>query len=151
MAEEVPDLAPESEDAWRVDPLHGWDEHLAETPALLHTNPIGRECERWLQEGVIPRKSTPRDIQIYLDAKKFDFPIITQMARDYLAIPATSAPAERVFSMAGNLISKKRGRICSENVRYVLCLRSWGILLESDNEPEILISDDGMRVLPRLV
>ncbi|PMD40291.1 hypothetical protein L207DRAFT_399823, partial [Hyaloscypha variabilis F] len=53
------------------------------------------------------------------------FPIITQIARDYLAIPATSTPSERVFSMAGNLVSKKRTRISSENVRYVLCLRSW--------------------------
>jgi hypothetical protein len=46
------------------------------------------------------------------------------MARDYHAILATFAPSERVFSMASNLVSKKRTRISSENVRYVLCLRS---------------------------
>jgi hypothetical protein len=64
------------------------------------------------------------------------------MARDYYAIPATSAPFERVFSIAGNLISKKRTRISSENMRYVLCLRSWGILDLDNDKDEIIISED---------
>jgi hypothetical protein len=49
---------------------------------------------------------------------------LAAMARDYLSIPATSAPSELVFSLAGNLILKKRCRIASVNVQYVLCLRS---------------------------
>lgn len=61
-----------------------------------------------------------------------------------MAIPATSAPSERVFSMAGNLISKKRTRISSENVRYVLCLRSWGVIADDDDEEEIQIDEDGL-------
>jgi hypothetical protein len=56
------------------------------------------------------------------------------MTRDYIAIPATSAPSERAFNIAGNLITKKRTKISSENVRYVLCLRSWGILADADDE-----------------
>jgi len=69
------------------------------------------------------------------------------MARDYHAIPATSAPSERVFSMAGNLISKKRTRISSKNVRYVLCLRSWGILDPDNNKEEIKISKDSSKII----
>jgi hypothetical protein len=34
----------------------------------------------------------------YMQSKAYDFPIITQMVRDYGAIPATSAPSKRVFS-----------------------------------------------------
>jgi hypothetical protein len=82
-------------------------------------------------------------------SKIYDFPIVSQMARDYCAIPATSAPSERVFSIAGNLISKKRTRISSENVRYVLCLRSWGILVDDDDE-EVIQIDDNDRILPPL-
>jgi hypothetical protein len=51
-----------------------------------------------------------------MQSKIYDFPIITQIARDYMAIPAISAPSERIFSLAGNLITKKRTKISSENV-----------------------------------
>jgi hypothetical protein len=69
------------------------------------------------------------------------------MALDYHAIPATSAPSKRVFSIAGNLISKKRTQISSENVRYVLCLRSWGILDPDNDKDEIIISEDSGKIV----
>jgi len=58
------------------------------------------------------------------------------MARDYHAILVKSAPSERVFNivLASNLVSKKRIRLSSENVHYVLCLRSWKILDNNDNK-----------------
>jgi hypothetical protein len=57
------------------------------------------------------------------------------MARDYHAILATSAPSERLFNivLASNLVSKKQIRLSSENVRYMLCLRSWKILDNGHN------------------
>jgi hypothetical protein len=80
-------------------------------------------------------------------SKAYSFLIISQMVRDYLAIPATLPPSERVFSWAGNLVSKKRTKVSSENVRYVLCLRSWGCLKEADDEEEIAIGLDGKVVV----
>jgi hypothetical protein len=59
-----------------------------------------------------------------MQGRAYDFLIITQIDRDYNVIPATSAPAERVFSITKNFISKKQTRIASENMRYMLCLRS---------------------------
>jgi len=56
--------------------------------------------------------------------KAYNFPIICQIACNYYAIPVTFAPSERVFNIASNLISKKRTRISSENMQYVLYLRS---------------------------
>jgi hypothetical protein len=74
-----------------------------------------------------------------MQSKIYEFPIITAIERDFLAILATLAPSERVFSQAGNLISKKRTQIASDMVRYVLCLRSWGLLSEAEDEEDILI------------
>jgi len=64
------------------------------------------------------------------------------MARDYLAIPASSAPSERVFSVGGDIVTKKRNRIGGDNLRYLLCLRSWGIIPE-DNDLDEEVDDDG--------
>ncbi|CAI5992769.1 unnamed protein product [Closterium sp. NIES-64] len=50
---------------------------------------------------------------------------LRRMARDYLAIPATSASSERVFSLGRNLISWKRHRLASQRTRASMILRSW--------------------------
>ncbi len=45
------------------------------------------------------------------------------MAEQILAIPATSAPVERVFSSAANIVNKKRVRLKPENVDLLVFLR----------------------------
>ena len=47
------------------------------------------------------------------------------MARDYLCVPATSAPVERLFSASGNLITSERNRLGSDVIRAIMCLKSW--------------------------
>jgi hAT family C-terminal dimerisation region len=53
------------------------------------------------------------------------------MARDHLAIPATSAALERIFSSGSDLITRKRNQLGRDNIRKLLCMRSWGVLAES--------------------
>ena len=132
-------------DAWRLDPFDGFDEHMAgqQAPGVARTAAILTELERWYAEPLLARDATPEQQKEYMISKITEFPIITQMARDFMAIPATSAPSERVFSQAGNLISKKRTLIASDMVRYVLCLRSWGLLEPAQEELEIQIGPEG--------
>jgi len=54
------------------------------------------------------------------------FPNISALARRILCIPATSAPVERVFSTAGNTITKKRSRLACEKAGDIIFLHdSW--------------------------
>jgi len=52
-----------------------------------------------------------------------DYPHIWKVAERILAIPATYAPSERVFSSAANIVDKKRVRLKPENVDLLVFLR----------------------------
>lgn len=55
------------------------------------------------------------------------FPLMARVARRVLNIPATSGSSERVFSSAGNVISKKRTKLSPDIASTIVFLRgSWG-------------------------
>lgn len=59
------------------------------------------------------------------------FPHVAKLARTYLAIPATSTPSERVFSAAGNIVTKKRAALSAENVDALIFLnKNWSLLFQ---------------------
>ena len=136
-------------EAWKLDPLDGYAAFVADDRVGTLVLPANTEVERWLREPVL-LNPTHEEMKAYMLAKAHEFPIIMQMARDFMAIPATSAPSERTFSYAGNLITKKRTRISSNNVRYVLCLRSWGAIVDDDEEEEVLFDRYGEYIRPLL-
>lgn len=47
------------------------------------------------------------------------------MARDYLAVSATSCAAERVFSSAANVCTTNRGGLLPETMSRLVCSREW--------------------------
>src|ERR1700691_5483376 len=50
------------------------------------------------------------------------FPILGRLARRYLAIQSSSAAVERVFSVSGNLVTKRRASLAKDTVEdLVLC------------------------------
>ena len=61
-------------------------------------------------------------------------PIMSQLVRIYLALPATSAPAERVFSVTTRIISNKRSAINHEMAGKCLFLaENWTLWSEKLN------------------
>ena len=50
------------------------------------------------------------------------YPLLSQLAMRYLAIPATSVPCERVFSSTGYIVSERRSCLLPENVSKLVFL-----------------------------
>jgi hypothetical protein len=82
----------------------------------------GSEMERYLMEPVVDPHV---DILAWWKGHTDAYPCLSRIARDYLAIPATSVPAERVFSGGDDPITKKRGLLKEDTIRACMCLGSW--------------------------
>ena len=80
---------------------------------------IVAELGRYIAE-LKPESST--DILQWWKERAVLYPNLARVARYYLAIPASSTPAERVFSTCGNLVTKKRACIDEEMVDMVVFL-----------------------------
>lgn len=62
------------------------------------------------------------DPLLWWNQHRNQFPVIAEMARSVLCIPATSVPSERVFSDSGNIITEKRARTQPELAQALIYL-----------------------------
>ncbi|MCL7032874.1 hypothetical protein MKW94_017344, partial [Papaver nudicaule] len=53
------------------------------------------------------------------------YPIVAMMARDILAIPASSVASESVFSTSGRVIEKYRSSMLPETIEALICGQDW--------------------------
>ncbi|KAG7167037.1 Zinc finger BED domain-containing protein 4-like 2 [Homarus americanus] len=58
----------------------------------------------------------------YLKAKQPEFPV-TRLVAKYLAIPATSAPVERLFSTASKLFGPERCNLSDKRFEHLMMIR----------------------------
>ncbi|GJP56989.1 hypothetical protein CLOM_g16034 [Closterium sp. NIES-68] len=86
-------------------------------------NSIARFCSGMPPPGI--RQGCRRCFEATDCLPSRDLPALQAMARDYLAIPATSAASERMFSQGRNLITWQRHRLGAERVRACMTLKSW--------------------------
>lgn len=73
------------------------------------------------------RKSEPlaSDPLLFWKQHAVSYPHLALQAAKLLSIPATSLPCERLFSVAGILVDKRRTALSPEHVQKILCLNSW--------------------------
>lgn len=69
--------------------------------------------------------SNSLDVLDFWREKSALFPSLIPVAKKFLAIPATSASCERIFSKAGHLISKRRANFKPENIEKILFLHDF--------------------------
>lgn len=75
------------------------------------------EFQQWLHQVGI---ETDEDPLTWWREHEKQFPTIAKIAKKYLCIPATSVPSERLFSDAGNVITKKRASMDPETLEEIL-------------------------------
>ncbi|KAF4530311.1 hypothetical protein B566_EDAN017646 [Ephemera danica] len=77
------------------------------------------EFEMYVKEKTADYKAS-RNPLFWWKNYEVKYPTISKLAKRYLCIPATSAPSERVFSTAGNIITAKRNCLAPENVEMLI-------------------------------
>jgi hypothetical protein len=59
----------------------------------------------------------------YWKMQAVELPLLSMLAKRVLAVPATSAPVERVFSQAGEILNSRRSRLLPKNFETLLFLK----------------------------
>jgi hypothetical protein len=77
------------------------------------------EWVKWTKQEVALQDTS---VLSYLQGREKEFLIVTQMAKDHLAIPSTSAASKCAFSSSSDLIMKKRNQLGGDNIRKLICI-----------------------------
>ena len=72
-----------------------------------------------------PRANIKEDMLQWWANHEGRFPTLAAMARDFLAVPATSAPSERAFSLGRQAISTFRHDLEPETIEKIMLLKAW--------------------------
>ena len=87
---------------------------------------VKQEVERYMAESVEQSDSENNFVLNWYKQRLNVYPRLARLARRYLACPASSVPSERLFSSAGNLLTKKRSCLKPDNVDKLLFLhKNW--------------------------
>ncbi|CAM9136222.1 unnamed protein product, partial [Laminaria digitata] len=82
-----------------------------------------QELARYENEAALPEEASSQDVLDWWFAHRSTFPTLYRVACTYLAIPATSGTAERIFSTAGKVVTLKRNRLDPETVNDLVYLQ----------------------------
>ncbi|XP_075156806.1 E3 SUMO-protein ligase ZBED1-like [Haematobia irritans] len=96
-----------------------WEEFDQTTKVATRTSSCIIELNNYSHEKILDRKNDPIE---WWQKHESLYPGLASIAKKYLPIVATSVPSERVFSIAGQVISNRRNLLNSENVEKILFL-----------------------------
>ena len=99
-----------------------WDQHLSFTASS--TSYVPSELESYLGKPPIPRSDT-FDILGWWKSNSVEYPTLSRMACDVLAVPASTVVSESPFSIGRRIISDFRSRLTPKNVEALICLQDW--------------------------
>ncbi|CAN6215278.1 unnamed protein product [Urochloa humidicola] len=100
-------------------PWADWGQHQSAQKSR-RTN----ELDKYLEEETMPVESD-LDILQYWKMHLGSYPILARMARDILAVPASTVASESAFSTGERIVSDYRSRLKSETIEALICLQDW--------------------------
>ena len=93
--------------------------HL-QAPVPTQVSRVKSEAHRYLELPAAPMNTDPLE---WWAANEINFPALSVMARQYLGVPATSASAERLFSLAGRAFDDLRQCMKEEMLEILMWAR----------------------------
>jgi hypothetical protein len=88
-------------------------------PSARPASTVDEEITRYLADSAGPDESA---LNWWL-RNETRYPLVATAARQYLAIPATTAPVERLFSLAGETMDPRRTRLSAEMMEVLVVLQ----------------------------
>ncbi|EPZ36066.1 HAT dimerization domain-containing protein [Rozella allomycis CSF55] len=80
------------------------------------------ELDEYLNQPTVDATIQPLN---WWKSNELMFPTLSKMAKDYLAIPGTSASSERLFSSGRQLITDFRCSLSPATIQACMCLKGW--------------------------
>ena len=111
-----------------LDRLLGEDKDIEEDDEAVSTL---EEIKMYFQERPIKQKEDPL---FWWRGNASRFPHLAVLAQKYLGTPATSTPSERVFSVAGIVVDKRRCALTAEMINALVFLHKNSYLLGMTEE-----------------
>lgn len=85
---------------------------------------IKSELDHYLDEDVWT-KTEGFDVLSWWKLNAPKYPTLASMARDFLAVPASTVASESAFSSSGRLVSPHRSRLHPTTIEALMCAQSW--------------------------
>lgn len=82
------------------------------------------ELDIYLKDDVCPQEDG-FDILCWWSTNAHKYPIVSRIAKDVLAAPASSVASESAFSTGGRILSDYRSRMIETTVESLICLQDW--------------------------
>lgn len=95
------------------------DDYTTNESEDSEADPVLKEVESYIKEKPIDREESPL---VWWKQNQYKFPMISVVAKQFLSIPVTSTPAERVFSTAGLTVTRLRSSLTPEHVNMLVFL-----------------------------
>ena len=99
------------------------DDEIDDEPAV-QMDAVLCELNTYKNVRLLATQKEQTNILTWWKTNQNQFPHLFQFVRANLHIPATSVPAERIFSLAGYIVRDRRSKILSKNVNKAIFLKA---------------------------